>query len=122
MAQPANADSLSLRNGHQVQGKFLGGTQGVIAFSVSGATQYYNVSDVLGMTFEEEVTSQSNDDTQQPSIVPQNSPAVTIPQSQKHGPRLETKPQNIPSYVPSDLLLFSQAEADSTLTMLLRTA
>src|SRR2546430_248371 len=50
----ASADSIALRDGRHVHGKFAGGTQGVIAFAVAGGTQYYNVSDILVMTFEEE--------------------------------------------------------------------
>lgn len=50
----SRADSITLRDGRHVQGKFAGGTQGVIAFSVGGATQYYEVSNILVMTFEGE--------------------------------------------------------------------
>jgi hypothetical protein len=51
---PLFADSLVLRNGEHVEGKFAGGTQGVIAFVTDRGTVYYNVSDVLAMTFEAE--------------------------------------------------------------------
>ena len=49
---PALGDSIALRDGRVVQGKFAGGTQGVIAFSVNGATQYYDVRNILVMIFE----------------------------------------------------------------------
>jgi hypothetical protein len=65
----ADADSLTLRDGHHVQGKFVSGTQGVIAFSVAGATQYYEVANILVMTFEGEGSdSQANPNQQIPTI------------------------------------------------------
>lgn len=66
----ASADSLTLRDGRHVQGKFAGGTQGVIAFSVGGATQYYDVSNILVMTFETEGTDAPDTPGRQPSIIP----------------------------------------------------
>ena len=65
-SQAAFADSIALRDGQHVHGKFAGGTQGVIAFVVGGATQYYNVKDVLVMTFEEEGDAQGNYEQPQP--------------------------------------------------------
>lgn len=66
----SRADSLTLRDGRHVQGKFSGGTQGVIAFSVAGATQYFDVSNVLVMTFDVEGSDAQGTPGQQPSIVP----------------------------------------------------
>ena len=66
----SRADSLTLRDGRHVQGKFSGGTQGVIAFLVGGATQYYDVSNVLVMTFDAEASDAQGTPGQQPSIIP----------------------------------------------------
>ena len=66
----ASADSLTLRDGRHVQGKFAGGTQGVIAFSVGGATRYYEVSNILVMTFETEGSDAQDTPSRQPSIIP----------------------------------------------------
>ena len=66
----SRADSLTLRDGRHVQGKFSGGTQGVIAFSVGGATQYYEVSNVLVMTFDAEGNDVQSAPGQQPAIIP----------------------------------------------------
>jgi len=66
----SRADSLTLRDGRHIQGKFSGGTQGVIAFSVGGATQYYEVSNVLVMTFDVEGSDLQTAPGQQSSIVP----------------------------------------------------
>jgi len=70
----ANADSITLRDGKHVQGKFAGGTQGVIAFSVGGVTQYYDVSNILVMTFEGEENDAEGMPHQQsaPLIIPQS--------------------------------------------------
>ena len=65
----SRADSLTLRDGRHVQGKFSGGTQGVIAFSVGGATQYYDVSNVLVMTFDAEGSEAQGAPGQQPSAI-----------------------------------------------------
>ena len=79
LALSAHADSIALRDGRHVHGKFLGGTQGVIAFEVAGATQYFNVSDVLVMTFEGE--DESSQSTQQHSVTPKAE--SLLPQNQK---------------------------------------
>jgi hypothetical protein len=50
----ARADSIALRDGRHIRGRFAGGTEGVIAFSVDGVTQYYNVRDIMVMTFEQD--------------------------------------------------------------------
>ena len=70
----ASADSVILRDGRHVRGKFSGGTQGVIAFSVGGTTQYYDVRNVLAMTFGEEAENQANPEQEQVvPILPNNS-------------------------------------------------
>jgi hypothetical protein len=70
----ASADSVILRDGRHIRGKFSGGTQGVIAFSIGGTTQYYDVRNVLAMTFGEEVESQGNPEQEQVvPILPNNS-------------------------------------------------
>jgi hypothetical protein len=47
----AAADSLELKDGRVVQGRFLGGTQAVVRFSVNGGVQTFNVSEVVAITF-----------------------------------------------------------------------
>src|SRR5262249_29849970 len=46
------ADSLQLKSGIVVRGKYLGGTQDEITFSVDGKIQRYQVSDVLLLSFD----------------------------------------------------------------------
>jgi hypothetical protein len=80
----ASADSIALRDGRHVRGKFAGGTQGVIAFSVAGATQYYDVRDILVMTFEVEGETPGTDHQQHTPTVP---PVSLLPQAQKIQPK-----------------------------------
>jgi hypothetical protein len=47
----AAADTLELKDGRVLQGRFLGGTQAVVRFSVNGEVQAYNVTEVVALTF-----------------------------------------------------------------------
>jgi hypothetical protein len=47
----AVADTLELKDGRVLQGKYLGGTQAVLRFEVNGEVQTFNVNDVVGLTF-----------------------------------------------------------------------
>jgi hypothetical protein len=48
----AAADSIQLRNGRHLQGKYLGGSTTLIAFMTSGAVEYFPTSDVLALLFD----------------------------------------------------------------------
>jgi hypothetical protein len=45
------ADTLELKDGRVVQGRFLGGTQALVRFSVNGQVQTFNVTEVVALTF-----------------------------------------------------------------------
>ena len=60
---PARADTLKLKSGQSVDGKYLGGTDSRIDFLVSGHVQSYNVSDVQSLSFEGKPYGQSSADT-----------------------------------------------------------
>jgi hypothetical protein len=51
-AVAARADSLELKNGSLIKGKFMGGTQASISFQVGSSVQSYDVADILSMRFE----------------------------------------------------------------------
>jgi hypothetical protein len=51
-ASLAGADSLELRNGRHVQGKYVGGTTGVIGFMTGRSIEYFATSDVLMLVFD----------------------------------------------------------------------
>ncbi len=56
---PAGADTLKLKSGQSVDGKYLGGTDSRIDFLVEGRVQTYNVSDVQSLSFEGKSYGQS---------------------------------------------------------------
>jgi|SRR5882672_5158024 len=51
-ASLAQADSIQLRNGRHLQGKFVGGTATAIGFMTSGSVEYFATSDVLVLIFD----------------------------------------------------------------------
>ena len=56
-ASGAWADSLELKNGSLIKGKFIGGTENEISFKVGSSVQKYNVSDVVSLKFDSETPS-----------------------------------------------------------------
>src|SRR6201981_450009 len=54
MAWIAWADSLELRNGSLIKGKFMGGTESEISFQVGSSVQKYNVADIVSLKFDSE--------------------------------------------------------------------
>jgi hypothetical protein len=53
-ASMAWADTLQLKNGSLIKGKFLGGTQTEISFQVGSTVQKYNVADIISLKFDSE--------------------------------------------------------------------
>src|ERR1700722_10060151 len=47
----AAADTLELKDGRVLQGRYLGGTQAVLRFEVEGNVQTFGVNDVVALTF-----------------------------------------------------------------------
>jgi len=47
----AAADTLELKDGRVIQGKYLGGTQAVLRFEVNGEVQTFSTSDIVALTF-----------------------------------------------------------------------
>jgi hypothetical protein len=50
-AGAAKADSLELKDGRLLTGRFLGGTQALMRFSVNGEVQTFNVTEIVALTF-----------------------------------------------------------------------
>src|SRR5580704_11254099 len=50
-AGAAAADTLELKDGRVLQGRYLGGTQAVLRFEVKGEVQTFNVTDAVAITF-----------------------------------------------------------------------
>lgn len=47
----AAADTLELKDGRVLQGRFLGGTQAIVRFSVNGEVRTFNVTEIVALTF-----------------------------------------------------------------------
>ena len=84
----ARADSLELKNGSLINGKFMGGTQTSIAFQVGSSVQNYDVADIRSLRFDLKAQGTSPSvPSQQPSApsameedeLAKASPPVTIP-------------------------------------------
>jgi hypothetical protein len=84
----ARADSLELKNGSLINGKFVGGTQASISFQVGTSVQSYDVADIRSLRFDSEAQGTSPSiPSKQPTAplameedeVATSSPAVTIP-------------------------------------------
>src|SRR6266699_2014060 len=47
----AAADTLELKDGRVLKGKYLGGTQAVLRFEINGEVQTFNTTDIVALTF-----------------------------------------------------------------------
>jgi len=56
-ASIASADSLELKNGSLIKGKFIGGTENEISFKVGSSVQKYNVADIASLKFDSDTSS-----------------------------------------------------------------
>src|SRR6201997_3619254 len=77
MASIAWADSLELKNGSLIKGKFMGGTESEISFQVGSSVQKYNVADVVSLKFDSEGAA-----SDQPNLSPSSLP--NEPQPTEH--------------------------------------
>jgi hypothetical protein len=51
LAGAAAADTLELKDGRILQGRYLGGTQAVLRFEINGEVQTFNVTEIIALTF-----------------------------------------------------------------------
>src|SRR6202171_5041485 len=65
----ATADTLELKDGRVLRGKYLGGTQAVLRFELNGEVQTFNTADIVALTF----TGYSR------SAAPEMAPPATAP-------------------------------------------
>lgn len=73
LASVAWADSLELRNGSLIKGKFVGGTDSYVSFQVGTSVQQYNLGDIRAIKFDSS-ESEANDTLKRRSFAsePQN--------------------------------------------------
>jgi hypothetical protein len=84
-ASMAWPDTLELKNGSLIKGKFLGGTETEISFQVGSTVQKYNVADVVSLKFD--LVGAANTPAPQPqSSLPDN------PEPETH---VEVKPDHV---------------------------
>ncbi|HUD15448.1 MAG TPA: hypothetical protein VMQ56_17480 [Terracidiphilus sp.] len=81
-ASMAWADTLELKNGSVIKGKFLGGTETEISFQVGSTVQKYNVADIVSLKFDSEGAASA------PAAQPQSS----LPDAPAAVAHVETKP------------------------------
>jgi hypothetical protein len=82
------ADSLELKNGSLIKGKFMGGSQTSVSFQVGSSVQSYGVADIHSLRFDSDAQGTSPSvPSKQPSVpspigeqeVAKSVPSVTIP-------------------------------------------
>src|SRR5437899_412171 len=71
LAGAAAADTLELKDGRVLQGKFLGGTQAILRFQVDGDVQTFSTNDIVALTF----TRGSSQPQQMPAPAAPTAPA-----------------------------------------------
>lgn len=88
IAGAAAADTLELKDGRVLQGRYLGGTQAVLRFEIKGEVQTFNVSDAVALTF-----TGTSSATEAPASAPQSAatplpaPAASDSADPSPGPR-----------------------------------
>jgi hypothetical protein len=87
IAGAAAADTLELKDGRVLQGRYLGGTQAVLRFEIKGEVQTFNVSDAVALTF-----TGTSSATEAPASAPQSAatplpaPAASAPKTSRPRP------------------------------------
>src|SRR6202012_2961558 len=66
----ARADSLELKNGSLIHGRFLGGSENEISFEVGSSVQKFNRSDIVSIKFDSDAAA--SDTPHEPGRVPLN--------------------------------------------------
>ena len=77
LASVMRADSLELKNGSLIKGRFMGGTESEISFQVGSSVQKYNIADIASLKFDSETAT--GDAPTQPATSPSSQPAAAEP-------------------------------------------
>jgi hypothetical protein len=100
----AFADTLELKDGRVLHGRYLGGTQAVLRFEVNGEVQTFNVNDAVALTF----TTNSGATSVAPPM-----PATPPPSASSSAPQSEQRQitsQDVPREVARPTSLAPQAQ------------
>src|SRR5271155_2703263 len=90
LAGGALADTLELKDGRVLQGRYLGGTQAVLRFEINGEVQTFSVNDAVAITF----TGNSGK-----TSVPEVAPPAAVPPAD--APPAEAPPPSSPAASPA---------------------
>lgn len=82
-AGAAAADTLELRDGRVLHGRYLGGTQAVLRFEIRGEVQTFNVSEAVALTFTGSASSMS---APAPAPAPPPRPSAPAPRPSEQSP------------------------------------
>jgi len=108
MASIAAADTLELKDGRVLQGRYLGGTQVVLRFEIKGEVQTFNVADAVAVTFTGSSGSTSvPTPTTSPAAVPPAAPPPSSADSSAAPPDAPQQPvvsQDVPPPAPASSL------------------
>jgi len=95
LAGAAAADTLELKDGRVLQGKFLGGTQAILRFQVDGDVQTFSTNDIVALTF----TRGSSQPQQMPApaapVAPAQAPAPAGPPASQNN--YDSNPVTLPA-------------------------
>jgi hypothetical protein len=92
-AGAAVADTLELKDGRVLQGRYLGGTQAVLRFEISGEVQTFSVIDAVAITF-----TGNSGKTSAPAVAP---PAAAAPPADPPPPAAEAPDTSASSGAPA---------------------
>ncbi len=87
MSVSASADTLQMKDGRVIQGRFLGGTQASVQFETNGKIELYDVNQVISLTFMSVPTASSGFQAAPPASMvnaaaantAKGGPGVTVP-------------------------------------------
>ena len=108
MVCTAWADTLELKNGSLIKGKFLGGTETEISFQVGSTVQKYNVADVVSLKFDLEGAANT------PAPQPQTQTQSSLPDNPAPGAHAEVKPDHVTIPAGTRILVRTIDAIDST--------
>jgi len=114
-ASIAWADTLSLKNGSLIKGRFIGGTASEISFQVGSTVQKYNVADIASLKFDSEGATPNatpNATTDTPPATSTSS--SSLPDDPGIGAHAEIKPSNVTIPVGTRISVRTIDSIDST--------
>jgi hypothetical protein len=95
LAGVAAADTLELKDGRVLQGRFLGGTQAVLRFEFHGDVKTFGVNDIVALTFTNAYHDQDNAPPDPNAAPPQNQAPPDAPAPQAPPPQAYSAPQTV---------------------------